>query len=311
MNDGMTSPGWQGGASRGSATTPCCLPARTAGVQRSRSIPTSALSGWRTAATYCKKVLPVDVTDDEVYRYLPAVLVGTVDKIASLAFNPHASHLTHGPAFRCPDHGYVTYPQGHDERCLARDACTRAPGQWIPVSIKDPAPALVIQDELHLLSEELGTFAAHYETLWQHLCAVGSGLPSKVLAATATISDYENQVRQLYALTPRRFPTDGWEDGESFYARRHGDLVRRVFVGALPTQMDVVQFAIAAGERGAQRGNPPGSPGSRHRGQDPRPGRHAPGRHRRAAVPVRAGMLLLQSQDPRRPGARLGRTGRA
>ena len=86
------------------------------------------------------------------------------------------------------------------------------------MSIKDPAPALVIQDELHLLSEELGTFAAHYETLWQHLCAVGSGLPSKVLAATATISDYENQVRQLYALTPRRFPTDGWADGESFYA---------------------------------------------------------------------------------------------
>jgi len=197
---------------------------------------------------HCKKVLPVDVTDDEVYRYLPAVLVGTVDKIASLAFNPHASHLTHGPAFRCPDHGYVTYPQGHDERCLARGACTRSPRQWIPVSIKDPAPALVVQDELHLLSEELGTFAAHYETLWQYLCAAGSGLPSKVLAATATISDYENQVRQLYALTPRRFPTDGWEDGESFYARRHRDLVRRVFVGALPTQMDVVQFAIAAGD---------------------------------------------------------------
>jgi hypothetical protein len=197
---------------------------------------------------HCKKVLPVDVTDDEVYRYLPTVLVGTVDKIASLAFNPHASHLTHGPAFRCPDHGYITYPQGSDQRCLARGACTRAPGQWIPISIKDPAPALVIQDELHLLNEELGTFAAHYETLWQHLCATGSGLPSKVLAATATISDYENQVRQLYALTPRRFPTDGWEDSESFYAKRHDDLVRRVFVGALPTQMDVVQFAIAAGD---------------------------------------------------------------
>ena len=197
---------------------------------------------------HCGKVLPVDVTDDEVYRYLPAVLVGTVDKIASLAFSPHASHLTHGPAYRCPDHGYVTYPQAGGQGCLARDACTRTPGQWIPVSIKDPAPALVIQDELHLLSEELGTFAAHYETLWQYLCAAGSGLPGKVLAATATISDYENQVRQLYALTPRRFPTDGWEDGESFYARRHDDLVRRVFVGALPTQMDVVQFAIAAGE---------------------------------------------------------------
>jgi hypothetical protein len=196
----------------------------------------------------CGTTLPVDVTDDEVYRYLPAVLVGTVDKIASLAFNAHASHLTHGPAYQCPDHGYVTHPQGRDRRCLARDACALTSDQWIPVSIRDPAPALVIQDELHLLSEELGTFAAHYETLWQHLCIVGSGLPSKVLAATATISDYQNQVTQLYALTPRRFPTEGWADGESFYAKRHDDLVRRVFVGALPTQMDIVQFAMAAGE---------------------------------------------------------------
>jgi hypothetical protein len=197
----------------------------------------------------CGHDLPVDVSDDEVYRHLPAVLVATVDKIASLAFNAHASHLTHGPAFRCPDHGFVTHAQGYRQRCLARDHCTHVgPADWEPVSIKDPAPALVIQDELHLLSEELGTFAAHYETLWQHLCTVGSGLPSKVLAATATISDYENQVAQLYALTPRRFPTDGWADGDSFYATRHDTLVRRLFVGALPSQMDVVQFAIAASD---------------------------------------------------------------
>lgn len=196
----------------------------------------------------CRKVLPVDISDDEIYRHLPAVVVATVDKIAALGFNSHASHFTHGPAFRCPDHGYVTHPQGYDRRCLARDRCRQAVDAWQPVSIPDPAPALVIQDELHLLGEELGTFAAHYETLWQHLCVEGSGLPSKVLAATATISDYENQVQQLYALQPRRFPTDGWRDGESFYARRHDDLLRRIFVGALPTQMDVVDFSIAAGE---------------------------------------------------------------
>lgn len=196
----------------------------------------------------CGKTLPVDVSDDEVYRHLPSVLVGTVDKIAALAFNSHASHLTHGAAHRCPDHGYITHPQGRDKRCLARDQCTRNSSEWQQVDMKDPAPALVIQDELHLLSEELGTFAAHYETLWQHLCTSGSGLPSKILAATATISDYENQVRQLYALTPRRFPTDGWADGDSFYASRRDDLVRRLYVGALPNQMDVVQFALAAGD---------------------------------------------------------------
>ncbi|OCB67821.1 hypothetical protein A5729_06755 [Mycobacterium vulneris] len=198
--------------------------------------------------TTCQRALPVDVSDDEIYRHLPSVVVSTVDKIASLGFNAHASHFTHGPAFRCPDHGYVTYTQGSDRRCLARERCSQPYEAWQLVNITDPAPALVIQDELHLLGEELGTFAAHYETLWQHLCVEGSGLPSKVLAATATISDYENQVQQLYALKPRRFPTDGWRDGESFYARRHEDLIRRIFVGALPTQMDVVDFSIAAGE---------------------------------------------------------------
>jgi hypothetical protein len=196
----------------------------------------------------CQRLLPVDVSDDEIYRHLPSVVVATVDKIAALGFNAHASHLTHGPAFRCPDHGYVTYPQGAQRRCLAREHCSVPLDAWQLTAIHDPAPALVIQDELHLLGEELGTFAAHYETLWQHLCIAGSGLPSKVLAATATISDYQNQVEQLYALRPRRFPTDGWQDGDSFYARRHDELVRRIFVGALPTQMDVVDFSIAAGD---------------------------------------------------------------
>ena len=61
----------------------------------------------------------------------------------------------------------------------------------------DPAPALVIQDELHLLAEELGTLDAHYETLFAHLCRAGSKFAPQSSRATATISDYENQVRQL------------------------------------------------------------------------------------------------------------------
>ena len=194
--------------------------------------------------------LPVSITDDEVYRYLPAIVVATVDKLATIAFNPHFSHLTRGPGHRCPDHGFVTFPRGstREPRCLARQHCDRNPRDWTPVTPYDPAPALVIQDELHLLAEELGTFAAHYETLWQHLCRTGSGLPSKVLAATATISDYANQVRQLYALRPRRFPSEGWLDGQSFYAQRHRDLARRLFVGALPSLMDTTSFSLACGD---------------------------------------------------------------
>jgi hypothetical protein len=195
----------------------------------------------------CGSRIPVVISDDEVYRTLPAVVVATVDKLATIAFQPHVSHLTHGPAFRCPNHGYVTFATGStgQRRCLARQFCDLEPSAWMPVTAYDPAPAIVIQDELHLLSEDLGTLAAHYETLFAHLCRAGSRLAPKIIAATATISDYENQVRQLYALQPRRFPTEGFREGETFYAARL-ELPRRLFVGALPSRFDTAQFGIAA-----------------------------------------------------------------
>jgi hypothetical protein len=195
----------------------------------------------------CQQRLPVVITDDEVYRTLPSVVVATVDKLATVAFQPHVSHLTHGPAYRCAKHGYVTFalgPKGQ-RRCLARQYCDVKPADWTAVSLYDPAPSILIQDELHLLAEELGTLAAHYETLFTHLCRAGSGRPPKIIAATATISDYENQVRQLYALRPRRFPTEGYREGETFYAARL-ELPRRLFVGVLPSRLDTAQFAIAA-----------------------------------------------------------------
>ena len=195
----------------------------------------------------CDARIPVVVSDDEVYRTLPAVVVATVDKLATIAFQPHVSHLTHGPAYRCPKHGYVTFATGptSQRRCLARQYCDLEPEAWVPVTSYDPSPAIVIQDELHLLAEDLGTLAAHYETLFAHLCRAGSGRAPKIIAATATISDYENQVRQLYALRPRRFPSEGFREGETFYAARL-DLPRRLFVGALPSRFDTAQFGIAA-----------------------------------------------------------------
>lgn len=199
--------------------------------------------------TSCSARIPVVISDDEVFRTLPSVVVATVDKAAAIAFQPHFSHLTHGPAFSCPKHGYVTFAGGSSNarRCLARRFCDVEPTSWDPVSPYDPAPALVVQDELHLIAEDLGTLASHYETLFAHLCRKGSGRAPKIIAATATISDYENQVRQLYALEPRRFPSEGYREGETFYAARR-DLTRRLFVGVLPSRLDTAQFGITAGQ---------------------------------------------------------------
>lgn len=199
--------------------------------------------------TACTLRIPVVVSDDEVFRTLPAVVVATVDKLASVAFQPHFSHLTHGPAYECPKHGYVTFALGPAtaRRCLARQFCDLEPTAWTAANVYDPAPAVTIQDELHLLAEDLGTLAAHYETLFADLCRTGSRLPSKVIAATATISDYENQIHQLYALTPRRFPSEGYRDDSTFYASRL-ELTRRLFVGALPSRLDTAQFGITAAQ---------------------------------------------------------------
>jgi hypothetical protein len=100
--------------------------------------------------------------------------------------------------------------------------------------VKDPVPALTVQDEMHLLKEELGAFSGHYEGLIAELQRGGpSELPTKILAASATIEQYEDQLRQVYGRIPRAFPSSGYERDRSFYTQTLPD-VRRTFVGVLP-----------------------------------------------------------------------------
>lgn len=193
------------------------------------------------------------VSDEECYRYLPTVLVGTVDKLAVIAHNERfAGYLG---AFRhfCPEHGFTSESKCKHQRI--RKALPKGEGAYesadcgnntrtskvktfqLPTML-DPGFSFLIQDELHLLRESLGNFDAHYETLLQALQVGHGGQPSKVLAATATIKDFENHILHLYMRPGQRFPAPGALRGESFYARvsRDGDapLVRRWFAGVLP-----------------------------------------------------------------------------
>ncbi len=183
--------------------------------------------------TSCGRELPVIMSDEEIYRYLPSVLVGTIDKLSGFAFFGEYSQFIHGPKYTCPDHGSFTFPRGG--KCLAQKLCDRPPTDWTTVTdYYDPVPALVLQDELHLVREELGAFDAHYEGLLAELQRAGpSKLPSKMLAASATIEQYEDQLRQVYGRKPRSFPAPGFDRKRSFYTVET-DEVRRVFVGVLP-----------------------------------------------------------------------------
>lgn len=162
----------------------------------------------------CSLDLNIYVSDDEVYRYLPSVLIGTVDKLPSVAWRRHFAHLWGGVDSRCPEHGYRSGDWCIVYGCSSNEDKTT-------VELYDPVPCLQIQDELHLLREELGTFAGHYETL-AHYCQSSRGLPPKILAATATVEGLDRQGQHLYGLRARRFPSRGYRLGESFYTEIEG-----------------------------------------------------------------------------------------
>ena len=181
----------------------------------------------------CGAELPLMASDEEIYRYMPAVVVGTVDKLTGFAYFGEFTQFSNGPRFRCPDHGWFTFTR--NGKCLVGDICKRSTAEWITEPVwRDPVPSLIIQDELHLVREELGAFDAHYEGLLAELQRGSpSGLPSKVLAASATIEQYEDQMRQVYGRRPRSFPTPGFKREQSFYAETR-DEVRRIYLGVLP-----------------------------------------------------------------------------
>ncbi|UTW70520.1 hypothetical protein KHA80_09160 [Anaerobacillus sp. HL2] len=75
----------------------------------------------------------------------------------------------------------------------------------------DPIPSLFIQDELHLLKEELGALDAHYESVlleYSRTFSKNEAHIPKVIAATATIEAYENHINHLY-MKEQEIPFNG------------------------------------------------------------------------------------------------------
>lgn len=133
--------------------------------------------------------LPVHVVDEDIYEVRPSIVIGTVDKFAMMAWHPEARSL-----FGLNDEG---------ER------------------ISSP-PNLIIQDELHLISGPLGSMVGLYEGVIDELCTDrrgGEAIPPKIIASTATIRRYEDQIKALYGRERvALFPPHGLEDGHSFFA---------------------------------------------------------------------------------------------
>lgn len=155
----------------------------------------------------CLDPMPIWTVDDDIYRALPSLMIGTADKYAQLPRNASTGRLF----------GYGT---------------NMAP------------PDLIIQDELHLISGPLGTLAGIYEIAVDELCSRDRIFP-KIIGSTATIRRADKQIRALFNRNAFQFPPAGLDHGNSGFATLDKKDPGRLYVGITTTGRSA-KFALQA-----------------------------------------------------------------
>lgn len=180
-----------------------------------------------------ENVLPLMIIDNEIYRYLPSLIVSTVDKMAALGFSDDFKLLMGQIRYNCAKHGNTWKKQ-----CPAKYTCDC--DLESVEELKDPIPTLFIQDEMHLVKESLGTFDSHYESFIryyaEHLVAEKQRKKVLFVGATATISMYEDHINHLYHMRGRRFPCEypTRKTNKDFYSYVDGNDITRIILGFAP-----------------------------------------------------------------------------
>ena len=183
--------------------------------------------------------LPVSVVDQEIYSDAPSLVIGTVDKFAMLAWKPEARAI---------------FGIGMDG--------TKAVSP----------PALIIQDELHLITGPLGSMVGLYEGVIEELCTDrrnGGAIRPKLIASTATTRASTRQISDLYARERTAvFPPPGLDAGDAFFAtydrddqgkiktgRMYLGVLARAYGSGLTVNVRVFSALLAAAARvpGAER----------------------------------------------------------
>jgi len=151
--------------------------------------------------------LPIIAVDEPLYRRLPAFLIATIDKFASLPWVGESGVLL-GGAERHDANGFYGAAE---------------PGKGTRLSSPLPPPDLVIQDELHLISGPLGTMAGLYEAAIEALCIQNVDdqlVRPKIIASTATVRRAQDQIQALFARPLTQvFPPPGPDRRDYFFAK--------------------------------------------------------------------------------------------
>ena len=190
-----------------------------------------------------KTALPIWVVDDDVWRFLPTVVVGTLDKAANVSRQASMRGLYTAPLGHCstPDHGHTYAARSNRPSGCLVPGC-RAKSGRVPQADVLYAPTLRLQDELHLLRDSLGAVDAHYEALLDDLQMRFTGTKPKILGSSATLSGFERQCEVLYQRAARVFPHPEPRVGRGFWV---GDTDRemRRFLAAAPRGL-TIEYAV-------------------------------------------------------------------
>jgi hypothetical protein len=170
--------------------------------------------------------IPVNLSDETIYRHPPTLLFGTVDKFAQLA------HKVNGTDQGRNSDSRRIFGRGNWEM-------GKPPDGYLP-------PDLIIQDELHLLLGPLGSAVALFESAVNQLCTRKDGTRPKIISSTATTRNTGLQIAALFDRKVDLFPKPGVECDDSFFAfyrRKYLDknknsfeyLSKRRYIGIIPT----------------------------------------------------------------------------
>lgn len=217
---------WCGGALFTNSTLPNVLPLPTDayGIKSSLNITCNTVNCAFYAPTPVQEenALPLRLFDEDVYKFPPTLLFGTVDKFAALANRVSTEKSD----------------RNNDSRRLF--------GKGTGTSVDSLPPELIIQDELHLLFGPLGSAVGLFEKAIDSICTYvdrdGNTIRPKVITSTATT---RNTNKQIFALFERRseiFPKQGITSDDSFfsfYERVKDDVNKfasdRRYLGLLPS----------------------------------------------------------------------------